>query len=103
MICYYGKHYIAFFYNHIRKQWFYFDDSNVKAVGSEWLDIQERCIRGRLQPSVLFYESEVPHNQIPSNVTDKDGMHLSHIKISAVIPTIEEDPMTATVLLGNLV
>ena len=32
MICYYGKHYIAFFYNHTLKQWYVFDDTNVKAV-----------------------------------------------------------------------
>jgi len=93
MICYYGKHYIAFFYNYNRKQWFYFDDSTVKMVGTEWSDIQARCERGHLQPSVLFYESDQPVNT--SQVLDKLVQNLSHIKISTVIPTeVQPDEFT---------
>lgn len=32
MICYYGKHYICFFYNYKTKAWFVFDDVTVKPV-----------------------------------------------------------------------
>lgn len=58
MICYYGLHYSAFFWNSELNQWFIFDDANVKEVGAQWADIRDRCIRGRMQPSVLFYERE---------------------------------------------
>ncbi len=27
-------------------------------MGAQWSDIRDRCIRGRMQPSVLFYERE---------------------------------------------
>jgi len=58
MICYYGKHYTAFFHNFSTRKWYVFDDTNVKAVGSDWSLVQQRCLRGRLHPSVLFYERE---------------------------------------------
>jgi len=94
MICYYGKHYIAFFFNSARKQWFYFDDSTVKMVGTEWTDIQSRCVKGHLQPSVLFYECEQPVDT--SQVLDKLVQDLSHIKISTVIPTeVEPEELTS--------
>jgi len=93
MICYYGKHYIAFFFNYARKQWFYFDDSTVKMVGTEWSDIQNRCTKGHLQPSVLFYECEQPVNT--SQVLDKLVQDLSHIKISTIIPKeVEPEELT---------
>lgn len=58
MICYYGLHYVAFFYNRKRSEWIVFDDSTVKPVGVTWSVVQQKCIKGRLQPAVVFYESE---------------------------------------------
>ena len=56
MICYYGKHYNAYFYNESAKQWIVFDDATVKQVGANWSDVLTRCQRGHFHPSVLFYE-----------------------------------------------
>lgn len=98
MICYYGLHYIAYFYNCDLKQWFSFDDANVKEVhtilslfflfllravyrflllifwkiGADWPSIRERCIKGRMQPSVLFYEKEDKSHlqQLTGDLTD---------------------------------
>lgn len=58
MICYYGKHYTAYFKSQASGQWFVFDDVTVKPLGKDWSSIQQKCLRGRLQPSVLFYERE---------------------------------------------
>lgn len=56
MICYYGKHYVAIFNNFDTSEWYMFDDSNVKLIGTDWNQVHQRCLRGRLQPSVIFYE-----------------------------------------------
>jgi len=61
MICYYGKHYISYFYSFANLQWFMFDDATVKPVGIDWTAIRERCLKGRMKPTVLFYESLEPH------------------------------------------
>jgi len=58
MICYYGKHYNAYFYNESRKIWFLFDDETVKPVGKLWEEVVDRCLRGRLQPSIVFFERD---------------------------------------------
>jgi Ubiquitin carboxyl-terminal hydrolase len=56
MICYYGKHYNTYFFSYSKRQWLVYDDARVIPAGRTWRDIQERCRRGRFQPSVLFYE-----------------------------------------------
>jgi len=42
MICYYGKHYGAYFHT---SKWL-----------EDWEKIKERIIKGHYQPSILFYE-----------------------------------------------
>jgi hypothetical protein len=62
-------------------------------VGSEWSDIQDRCVRGKLQPSVLFYE-RIVENVAPVEVLPVISnmvTNLSNIKISTVVPTILEN------------
>ena len=54
-MAYYGEHYAAFVLRPELGQWHYFDDANVRAVGS-WADVKQQCMRGKLQPSVLFYQ-----------------------------------------------
>ena len=56
MICFYGRHYNAYFFNDSIEKWIIFDDATVKKVGSLWSDVLNRCKRGHHQPSVLFYE-----------------------------------------------
>jgi hypothetical protein len=57
MICYYGKHYDAYFRN--GSYWWVFDDATVKEVSRNWDDVRKRCCKGRFQPSILFYELQV--------------------------------------------
>jgi len=93
MICYYGKHYSAYFYNTKLSQWYVYDDTTVKALGSHWPAVRDRCLRGRLQPSVVFYEREEPvppkdsrmfgqslHS--PQSILERD---FAHIKISKIV------------------
>jgi hypothetical protein len=60
LICYYGLHYAAYFYNSFIKKWIYLDDTMVKEVGSLWKDVKEKCKAGHFQPSMLFYEKFNP-------------------------------------------
>ncbi|CAI9787272.1 unnamed protein product [Fraxinus pennsylvanica] len=56
MVCYYGQHYICFAYNHESELWIMYDDETVKVIGG-WNDVVPMCVRGRLQPQVLFFEA----------------------------------------------
>eukprot|EP01117_Protostelium_nocturnum_P016472 TRINITY_DN6514_c0_g1_i3.p1 TRINITY_DN6514_c0_g1~~TRINITY_DN6514_c0_g1_i3.p1 ORF type:complete len:512 (+),score=143.35 TRINITY_DN6514_c0_g1_i3:636-2171(+) len=58
MVCYYGKHYNAYFKNRHTEEWIVFDDTTVKKVGKNWIDVAERCRNGRFQPLLLFYEKK---------------------------------------------
>lgn len=53
MVCYYGEHYHAFV--HTEGRWVAFDDATLNHVGG-WEDVAKKCILGRIQPSLLFYE-----------------------------------------------
>eukprot|EP00736_Rhodelphis_marinus_P006431 Rmarinus@m.16478 len=55
MICYYGCHYVAFFYNSIQRTWVMFDDATVRPVGDHWEDVRDRCLVSRYQPAILLY------------------------------------------------
>ena len=35
-----------------------FDDAMVKEVGYEWQDVPPRCLAGKFQPALLFYEEQ---------------------------------------------
>jgi hypothetical protein len=65
MFCYYGQHYVACFYNSDVGQWLTFDDAKVRRVGPHWRDALEKIRRGRLQPSLLFYEVLPAGTEIP--------------------------------------
>ena len=39
--------------------WLMFDDASVSRVGA-WADVRRQCEAGRIQPSVLFYETHMP-------------------------------------------
>ncbi|KAG0460064.1 hypothetical protein HPP92_023192 [Vanilla planifolia] len=54
VVCYYGQHYHCFAYEH--EQWVIYDDQTVKVIGG-WDDVLNMCVRGHLQPQVLFFEA----------------------------------------------
>ena len=55
MICYYGLHYVAFFLNRTDGSWLMFDDHVVRPLG-RWEEVKERCLQGKWQPVMVFYE-----------------------------------------------
>ncbi|XP_016303413.1 inactive ubiquitin carboxyl-terminal hydrolase 53-like [Sinocyclocheilus anshuiensis] len=57
MICYSSRHYCAFAYHIKSSKWVFFDDANVKEVGSRWKDVVTKCIKGHFQPLLLFYSN----------------------------------------------
>ncbi|EQC37204.1 hypothetical protein SDRG_05430 [Saprolegnia diclina VS20] len=64
-VCYYGRHYFAFFYSTAHQSWLLFDDSKVTEIG-DWPDVIRHCVKGRYQPVLLFYE--VPDNRKDSSI-----------------------------------
>lgn len=56
MVCYYGAHYFAFVLLPDTDRWVMFDDTRVSGLGT-WGEVRRKCEAGRIQPSVLFYES----------------------------------------------
>ncbi|OQS05058.1 inactive ubiquitin carboxyl-terminal hydrolase [Thraustotheca clavata] len=64
-VCYYGRHYFAFFYSTAHQSWLLFDDSKVTEIG-DWPDVITHCVKGRYQPVLLFYE--VPDNRKDSSI-----------------------------------
>ncbi|XP_062850219.1 inactive ubiquitin carboxyl-terminal hydrolase 53 [Trichomycterus rosablanca] len=57
MICYYNRHYCTFAFHTKSSKWVFFDDATVKEVGTKWKDVVTKCIRGHLQPLLLFYSN----------------------------------------------
>ncbi|CAA2997770.1 Inactive ubiquitin carboxyl-terminal hydrolase 54 [Olea europaea subsp. europaea] len=56
VVCYYGQHYHCFAYSRDLEQWIVYDDKTVKVIGG-WDDVLTMCIKGHLQPQVLFFEA----------------------------------------------
>ncbi|XP_037365418.1 inactive ubiquitin carboxyl-terminal hydrolase 53 [Talpa occidentalis] len=55
IICYASRHYCAFAFHTKSSKWVFFDDANVKEVGTKWKDVVSKCIRCHFQPLLLFY------------------------------------------------
>ncbi|XP_019152794.1 PREDICTED: uncharacterized protein LOC109149467 isoform X2 [Ipomoea nil] len=56
VVCYYRQHYHCVAYSRDHEKWIMYDDKNVKEIGS-WDDVLMMCIKGQLQPQVLFFEA----------------------------------------------
>ncbi|XP_068177855.1 inactive ubiquitin carboxyl-terminal hydrolase 53 [Antennarius striatus] len=73
MICFSSKHYSAFAYHNKSSKWMFFDDATVKEIGSKWKDVASKCIKGHLQPLLLFYTnpegSPVSNEDAPRQTT----------------------------------
>ena len=62
LLCYYGSHYHSFVRPGDDGTWCRADDLVARVVG-DWSQVMDSCKRGKLQPSMLFYEprpGEVP-------------------------------------------
>ena len=56
MICYYGKHYTAFFMNDDLGERLSFDDAQVTRIGPHWHSAIDLCKKSKFMPLLLFYE-----------------------------------------------
>lgn len=54
MFCYYGRHYMAVALMP-DGSWSMFDDTTVTQI-RRWPDVINKCVSGRWQPAVLFYQ-----------------------------------------------
>jgi hypothetical protein len=57
MVCYYGAHYQAFVLSPALRKWLIFDDESIGLIGA-WDAVKAKCLAGRIQPSVLFFERD---------------------------------------------
>ena len=55
VVCYYGRHYLAFFWSAVYSGWLMFDDRRVFLVGG-WEELCQRACAGKLQPILFFYQ-----------------------------------------------
>ncbi|XP_068960995.1 inactive ubiquitin carboxyl-terminal hydrolase 53 isoform X2 [Petaurus breviceps papuanus] len=82
MICYTSRHYCAFAFHTKSSKWVFFDDANVKEVGTKWKDVVSKCTRCHFQPLLLFYA-----NPDGSVVSTEDALrhvvHWSYYKTTA--------------------
>jgi hypothetical protein len=53
LICFYGGHYVCFFLSSALQHWVYFDDANVRTVGT-LTQVFGQMVSGRLLPLVIF-------------------------------------------------
>ncbi|XP_054997990.1 inactive ubiquitin carboxyl-terminal hydrolase 53 [Sorex araneus] len=79
VICYTSRHYCAFAFHTKSSKWVFFDDANVKEVGTRWKDVVSKCVRCHFQPLLLFYA-----NPDGTAVSTEDALrqviHWSHYK-----------------------
>jgi hypothetical protein len=55
MICFYGCHYVSFFWCWPKMKWILFDDTKIKEE-KDWSSVVQIIIAGQYVPTVLFYE-----------------------------------------------
>uniref|UniRef100_A0A5F8GW48 Ubiquitin specific peptidase 53 n=1 Tax=Monodelphis domestica TaxID=13616 RepID=A0A5F8GW48_MONDO len=93
MICYTSRHYCAFAFHTKSSKWVFFDDANVKEVGTKWKDVVSKCTRCHFQPLLLFYA-----NPDGSAVSTEDALrhviYWSHYKTTAEEDAGVERPST---------
>ena len=82
MICYYLKHYAAYFFSDKKNVWISFDDVSVQEVGPTWKDVVRKCKMGHSKPTVVFFEEvasavNIPHDNTPSPITTRNVKHRS--------------------------
>ncbi|KAM6221428.1 LOW QUALITY PROTEIN: ubiquitin carboxyl-terminal hydrolase 53 [Rhynchocyon petersi] len=92
LICYTSRHYCAFAFHTKSSKWVFFDDANVKEVGTRWKDVVSKCIRCQFQPLLLFYA-----NPDGTAVSTEDALrqviHCSHYKSIAENMGFEKPPV----------
>jgi len=81
LICYFGMHYIAIFWNWPLMKWMLFDDSSVRQE-QDWSSVVQILIAGHYVPTLLFYErleGRIPVAQVDefmkqvANLEDRRG------------------------------
>ena len=72
VVCYYGRHYVAFFEREGSDSWLMFDDRRVSDVGT-WEKMTQRAILGKLQPILVFYQRGEPKEPL------RDGRSLAQV------------------------
>lgn len=55
MICFYGCHYVSFFWSWPKMKWILFDDTRLKEE-EDWSSVVQIIMAGQYVPTVLFYE-----------------------------------------------
>jgi len=54
-VCYYGRHYVAYFFSWAMQKWVLFDDSRVR-IEDDWTKVANMIATGAMMPCLLFFE-----------------------------------------------
>eukprot|EP00743_Colponemidia_sp_Colp-15_P008670 GILK01009438.1.p1 GENE.GILK01009438.1~~GILK01009438.1.p1 ORF type:complete len:456 (+),score=26.12 GILK01009438.1:70-1368(+) len=95
MVCYYGRHYVCFFFNHKYNKWIYFNDRLVQVLDT-WKDVLVRCIRGNYQPVLLFFENPSWDSVSPGSTTNSCNWSHNKDGSSGTSVGIELKPISRT-------
>lgn len=79
VICYTSRHYCAFAFHTKTSKWVFFDDANVKEVGTRWKDVVSKCLRCHFQPLLLFYANP-DGTAVSTEDAPRQVIHWSHYK-----------------------
>ena len=66
MVLFYGRHYVCVFYAPRARAFVMLDDRRVTRLGA-WSDVIARCCKGKLFPTIIFYESAIATAESPPN------------------------------------
>jgi hypothetical protein len=86
LICYYGMHYVAFFYCWARKKWVLFDDTRVQEE-NDWSSVASIIVDGHFVPTVVFFErlhDSVSEEAIEELARQVKGLEERHVTCSAM-------------------
>ena len=91
VVCWYGKHYVAFFESEVGERWLMFDDRRVSHVG-HWEELCTRAVLGKLQPILAFYEKteKLADSRTLAQVEDHRTPHRT-----LRLPSLSAHPLTA--------
>lgn len=94
LVCYYGKHYSAFFYNRKHAKWVSIDDTSVSDVGKHWKDLARKFVKGRYQPLLLLYTNydakHLPVDTAPKHIVVQNSSVQSSPALSNRCPEFTE-------------
>jgi len=56
LTAFYESHYVCFCFSQAAGAWIHYDDDTRRLVGTEFAQVKDKCVMGRLHPQLCFFE-----------------------------------------------